>query len=370
MEIGAAGGKEAGMARRARKKIRDGLGMKFEGVSLGNGWTAEAASMLHGTIYHCYSRAAGLESDLPFTDEDKADLVRRLKQEARVFTVELVGWELMGNHYHVILFAPARVLTPEEAAERIERGSDGKKHAPVAGTEEWLLLSETLRDISAFSKAVLQKFAIRFNKNRKDKYGKPVKRHGPVFDDRFKSTIVDSSRYFIACLLYVILNRVRANLCQDPADSRYGMWGEWCRTGRCPLSELALDILRLHLGLPPSAPPEAVFDAMSKIVRLATETIRRKAGRLNTSGTPVLACPDARQAEIDASFEILSSGSLGKFWIRGIAVGSKNFINRIRRGDVEEPVSPAGSAAPASANPDSDDDPLLFHTFNRLRCRC
>ena len=129
------------MARTARIKIRDSLGEGIAGINLGNGWTAEAVETLHGTVYHCYNRANGLETARPFTEEDKADLVGRLKQSARMFTVELVSWEIMGNHYHVVLFAPAEALSPEAAAERMRAALDGRKplSVPAAGTPKYFL---------------------------------------------------------------------------------------------------------------------------------------------------------------------------------------------------------------------------------------
>ena len=367
------------MARTARIKIRDGLGEGIAGINLGNGWTAEAVETLHGTVYHCYNRANGLETARPFTEEDKADLVGRLKQSARMFTVELVSWEIMGNHYHVVLFAPAEALSPEAAAERMRAALDGRKplSVPAAGTPKWLALPGKLRDVSEFIKDGTQKFTMNYNTNRKDKDGEPVRRHGALFDERFKSTVVDSFKYFLACMLYVILNPVRAGLHRDPAESRHGMWGEWCRTGRCPLSERVQALLRLHLGLAPDSPPEALFEAMSKIVRLATASVLRKTGRAGAPSRPgpEMAHPGAGPEEINATFELLSSGALGAFWIRGIALGTRNFVNRIRRAIGLEAAEPDGASEDSDSGsaPDpagGDADPPLFHTLNRVRCRC
>ena len=44
------------------------------------------------------------------------------------------------------------------------------------------------------------------------------RRSGTLFEGRFKSSIVQSRRYFLACQRYIELNPVRAGMVKDPAD--------------------------------------------------------------------------------------------------------------------------------------------------------
>jgi putative transposase len=43
-------------------------------------------------------------------------------------------------------------------------------------------------------------------------------RSGTLFDGRFRSSIVQTRRYFLACQRYIELNPVRAGMVHDPAD--------------------------------------------------------------------------------------------------------------------------------------------------------
>ncbi len=50
------------------------------------------------------------------------------------------------------------------------------------------------------------------------KYNKRHERTGTLWDGRFKSSLVDSDRYLLACHRYIELNPVRAHLVDSPAD--------------------------------------------------------------------------------------------------------------------------------------------------------
>ncbi|MFT7654191.1 MAG: putative transposase, partial [Candidatus Azotimanducaceae bacterium] len=43
-------------------------------------------------------------------------------------------------------------------------------------------------------------------------------RTGTLFDGRFRSSVVQSSRYLINCLQYIELNPIRAGLVKDPGE--------------------------------------------------------------------------------------------------------------------------------------------------------
>jgi putative transposase len=49
-------------------------------------------------------------------------------------------------------------------------------------------------------------------------------RTGTLFEDRYKSPIVDDERYWITCLRYIELNPVRAGIVASPADYRWSSY--------------------------------------------------------------------------------------------------------------------------------------------------
>jgi putative transposase len=50
-------------------------------------------------------------------------------------------------------------------------------------------------------------------------------RTGTLWEGRFRSSVVDSARYLLACSRYIDLNPVRAGLCDDPAQYRWSSHG-------------------------------------------------------------------------------------------------------------------------------------------------
>ena len=51
-----------------------------------------------------------------------------------------------------------------------------------------------------------------------------------MFEDRFKSSLVQGEKYLLACLQYIELNPVRAGMVKDPGDYR---WSSYAARGFC-----------------------------------------------------------------------------------------------------------------------------------------
>ena len=75
-------------------------------------------------------------------------------------------------------------------------------------------------------------------------------RHGHVghlFEARYASVILESEEHFLDAVRYVVLNPVKAGLCNDPAEWK---WSSFCATAgleRCP-PFLAGARVRAHFG--------------------------------------------------------------------------------------------------------------------------
>ena len=82
-------------------------------------------------------------------------------------------------------------------------------------------------DLSAFMKEVKQRFSQWFNRRKK--------RRGPLWDDRFKSVLVEGEEDLLRTLAaYIDLNAVRAGLVGDPKDFR------WCEYGEAVAGNVAM----------------------------------------------------------------------------------------------------------------------------------
>ena len=77
-------------------------------------------------------------------------------------------------------------------------------------------------------------YARRFNRRHR--------RVGHVFQARFRSILVESESYLLAVCRYVVLNPVRAGLCDDPADWPWSSYNATLGTAAAPVP-LTLDRL-------------------------------------------------------------------------------------------------------------------------------
>lgn len=74
-------------------------------------------------------------------------------------------------------------------------------------------------------------------------FNRKYKHFGPVFQNRFKSILIENDSYFLELSRYIYLNPVKAGLVKDPALYKYTSLRE--ALGKEPLRFLDQDILRL-----------------------------------------------------------------------------------------------------------------------------
>ena len=108
------------------------------------------------------------------SDNDMAAFANWLREGAEKYSIAVHAWVFMTNHVHLL-------LTP------------GTDHA----------VSKCMQ--------FLGRYYVRYFNYR---YG----RTGTLFEGRFRSSIIQTNRYLLACYRYIELNPVRAGLVQDPAD--------------------------------------------------------------------------------------------------------------------------------------------------------
>lgn len=89
--------------------------------------------------------------------------------------------------------------------------------------------------ISKILSSLTTSYAMYFNRS--------YQHFGPVFQNRFKSILIENDDYFVELSRYVYLNPFKANLCQDPLVYSYSSFRE--AVGKEPLKLLDSDIVRL-----------------------------------------------------------------------------------------------------------------------------
>ena len=173
------------------------------------------------TVYHVISRTA--LDGFVLGDVEKDYLLKLIKHLSSVYFAEVLGFAIMGNHFHLLVrMHPGDGFSDEEIKRRfsIYYQHDDRRHLSEGMIqffrEKWANLSEYVREI----KQTFSRF-----------YNKRHQRKGFFWGDRFKSVIVDNGDTLINCLAYIDLNPVRAGICKVPEDYRWCSLGYHVQTG-------------------------------------------------------------------------------------------------------------------------------------------
>src|SRR5574337_291505 len=122
-----------------------------------------------GVLHHVMAR--GIESALLFrTDEDRLDFLRRLAAQVETTGAQVFAWALLPNHVH-------------------------------------LLLRTGQRPLASLMRRLLTGYAIGFNRRHR--------RHGHLFQNRYRSIVVEEEPYLLGLTRYIHLNPCRAGLVRE-----------------------------------------------------------------------------------------------------------------------------------------------------------
>lgn len=111
------------------------------------------------------------------TDADRQFLLDLLAEHAKACNVAVHAYVLMDNHFH-LLATPA-----------------------------------TSQGLAQMMQSVGRRYVRYFNDRQK--------RTGTLWEGRFKSSLIQSERYLLACMAYIDLNPVRAGVVQQPGNYRW-----------------------------------------------------------------------------------------------------------------------------------------------------
>ncbi len=171
------------------------------------------------TVYHVMSRAA--LDGFPFGDMEKEEFVKIIKQFSLIYFVEIIGFSIMGNHFHLLLkMHPAYEFTDEEIKKRFSKFYGDEKEFVEDKIEYY---REKWSNLSEFVKDLKQGFT-RF-------YNKLHNRKGTLWGERFKSVIMEEGETLVNCLAYIDLNPVRAGIVKRPEDYRWSSLGYHVQSG-------------------------------------------------------------------------------------------------------------------------------------------
>ncbi|AEH44466.1 hypothetical protein Thein_0585 [Thermodesulfatator indicus DSM 15286] len=185
--------------------------------------------------YHVISRTA-LPGHNVLGPEEKEHLLNLISWLSQVYFVEVYGFAIMGNHFHLLCrMLPEDKFSDEEVARRIKLYYRGKRKVFIY-KELLAKWRERLASLSRYVQDIKQRFSRWYNKR--------VDRKGYFWADRFKSVIIETGEALLNCLAYIELNPVRAGIVEKPEDYR------WCSLGYRARLGTGKNFLSLDLGLP------------------------------------------------------------------------------------------------------------------------
>jgi REP element-mobilizing transposase RayT len=170
------------------------------------------------TVYHVMSRTA--LDGFPLGDIEKDFMLDLIRRYAALYLVEILGFCLMGNHFHILVRVfPEDKFTDEDIMKRyVDFYGDERIFA------EGLIPSLRLKlsSLSEFMREIKVGFARFYNRRHN--------RRGYFWGDRFKSVIVKNGAILFNCLAYIDLNPLRAGLVERPEQYRWNSLGYHIQT--------------------------------------------------------------------------------------------------------------------------------------------
>lgn len=184
-------------------------------------------------VYHVVSRVVDRRYVL---GAEEREVFRRMMRMYEGFSgVRVQTYCVMSNHFHLLLEVPQRpgeglddgeflrrlgfLYSPERVAD-VGRLLAGRRAAGADEAAEGIKESYLYRmwDLSQFMKGLKQRFTQWFNRRHE--------RKGTLWEDRFKSVVVEDGWTGKVVAAYIDLNPVRGGIVTEPAEYRWSGYGE------------------------------------------------------------------------------------------------------------------------------------------------
>jgi len=190
--------------------------------------------------------------------------------------VRVITFCIMSNHFHILLEVPKppEQLPSNAALIALIRETQGdavadrlaqwfkmwtEQNNPDAIERERERWFGQMWNLSQFMKVLKQRFSQWFNGRQS------VRRKGTLWEERFRSLLVENGASLHAMAAYIDLNPVRAGLVADPKDYRWSGYGEAC-AGQALAREGLLRAARAAdpcRGMVTADPCTAAFDVLA-----------------------------------------------------------------------------------------------------------
>jgi len=307
-------------------------------------WLAERAGKQgKPAIYHCISRV--VDRRFVFGDEEREAFRMFMRMQENFTGCRVLTYCVMSNHFHMLLEVPP---VPEDGLPDevlLKRLASLYAEGFVAGVEAELagarkdgddaLVSEIharftyrMHNLSEFMKTLLQRFTRWFNRTHE--------RRGTLWEQRYKSVIVESGVAARTMAAYIDLNPVRAGMCADPADYRWSGYGEAVGGGKKGNGKKAREGLVRACMSDKGAGSEAdQWKEISRIYRRAMGlALGRKPGRAEERAAGYVNKNEAEMLGSEDNETVLRDLGMAKmlrtrvrYFTDGAVIGGKEFVN-------------------------------------------
>ena len=304
-------------------------------------------SAVRPAIYHCVSRV--VDRRFVFGDAEREHFRMFMRMQENFSGCRVLSYCIMSNHFHILLEVPPMPEDGISDAELLKRlaatNSDafvavvGKElgDARSAGNEVTAAeiharFSYRMHSLSEFMKTLLQRFTRWFNRTHQ--------RSGTLWEERYKSVIVESGVAARTMAAYIDLNPVRAGMVSDPAEYRWSSYGEAIGGGAKGNGKKSREgLVRACMSHHGAGFEAEKWKEVSRIYRRAMGlALGRKSGKAEFERRPQTAATMKRNTA-----EMLDSGDnetvlpdLGmasmlrmrvRYFTDGAVIGSKAFVN-------------------------------------------
>ena len=300
-------------------------------------------------IYHCISRV--VDRRFVFEEREREAFRIFMRMYENFSGCQVLSYCLMSNHFHLLLEVPAMTgggLSDEELLKRLGAIYSEAQVATVAGelaearksiaagegneslaAEIHERFTYRMHDLSQFMKGLLIRFTRWFNRTHS--------RTGTLWEERFKSVIVESGTAARTMAAYIDLNPVRAGMVSDPAEYRWSSYGEAVGGGKKGNGRKAREgLVRAYFSdRQESFDVEKWRDVSRLYRRLMGIALEKKAGRAEVGSGKVVKTKNTREmlesADNETVLKELRFARMLRCRVRyftdGAVIGSREFVN-------------------------------------------
>jgi putative transposase len=307
-------------------------------------WLAEwAGKQGKPAIYHCISRV--VDRRFVFGDGEREAFRMFMRMQENFTGCRVLSYCVMSNHFHVLLEvppAPDGGISDELLLKRLaavygeafvngvaqELDSARKEGAEAMIAEIHARFSYRMHNLSEFMKTLLQRFTRWFNREHN--------RRGTLWEERYKSVIVESGVAARTIAAYIDLNPVRAGMVSDPADYRWSSYGEAVGGGKRGNGKKAREgLVRACMSHKGAGFEADKWKEVSRIYRRAMGmALGRKSGRAEVGAPGHATKNTAEMLESKVNETVLPDLGMAvmlmkrvRYFTDGAVIGSKEFVN-------------------------------------------